>query len=187
MTDFDNKNLNEEPINKEHDDENTSTQEEHVKEESNQALEKIQAELLLYKDKYLRLAADFENYKKISQREQGVAVRFATESLVIALLPIYDNLQSAVATNSEKNNLSIGVEMVLKQLEDTLQKFGVKFFSAMGQSFDPNIHEAISQQENDDVDEGSILFEYQKGCYLHERLIRPSRVVVSKKSNKSEK
>lgn len=147
--------------------------------------EQIQKELTEQKDKWLRLAADFENFKKISQREQIQSLKFANEAIIKELLPIIDNLESALLSCSEeekKSNLVIGINMVHKQFTDTLAKFGATLFSAKSSMFDPKCHEAISEQINDEVEEGMILQEYQKGCYLHDRLLRPARVVVAKKS-----
>ena len=147
--------------------------------------EQLRNELEQQKDKWLRLVAEFDNFKKISHREQAQNLKFANESIIKELLPIIDNLENAILSCSEeekKSNLVIGINMVLKQFNDTLAKFGATMFSAKSLMFDPKCHEAISEQINDEVAEGTILQEYQKGCYLNERLLRPARVVVAKKS-----
>jgi|SRR5579871_4650450 len=149
----------------------------------------VEDELAETKDRFLRLAADFDNYKKISQREQQNSIRFANESLVTSLLPIVDNLEHAIAAQKksghEKNDILIGVEMVLKQLQDLLGKFGVAGFTAKGLLFDPARHEALGEQEDDTVAPGTVVTEYQKGYLLHNRLLRPARVAVAKKSGNS--
>lgn len=150
------------------------------------AEEKLKVELDQAKDRFLRLAAEFDNFKKISKREQLNSLKFANESLISSLLPIIDNLEQAVIAgkiaDESKTSVLIGVEMVLKQLIDALQKFGVEMFSAKGQAFDPARHEAVSEQEDDSVREGTVVIEYQKGYLLNGRLLRPARVVVAKKS-----
>ncbi len=154
--------------------------------------EVLEKELELSRDKFLRLAADFDNFKKITQREQIISLKFANDSLIQSLLPVMDNLEEAIKAynkteNTNSKDLVVGINMVLKQLLEVLNKFGVKIFSAVGMQFDPKSHEAISEQINDDIEEGLVVQEYQKGCYLHDRLIRPARVVVSKKSVITEK
>lgn len=150
-------------------------------------LEMLKEELAQVKDRYLRLAADFENYKKISQREQLNSIKFANENIITSLLPVVDNLEQAIkackAAGDTKNDVLIGVEMVLKQFVDLLGKFGVEIFSAKGQKFDPARHEAMSEQEDATVLPGIIIEEYQKGYLYNGRLLRPARVVVAKRSS----
>jgi molecular chaperone GrpE len=147
--------------------------------------EKLARELVESKDRLLRLAADFENFKKIAQREQQNGIKFANESLIVNLLPVIDNLEQAVIAckksgDVNNNDVLIGVEMVLKQLVDVLGKFGIEVFSALGQPFDPARHEAMGEQEDGNAAVGSVLVEYQKGYLLHGRLLRPARVVIAK-------
>lgn len=143
----------------------------------------LSLELSETKDRLLRLAADFDNYKKTSQREQLNTIKFANEAFITNLLPIIDNLEQAVSLKTDdKNDVVLGVEMVLKQFKDLLEKAGVEIFSAMGQMFDPARHEALGQKEDDSVAEGTVVMEYQKGYLLHQRLLRPARVMVAKPS-----
>lgn len=147
--------------------------------------EKLRQEVLEAKDRTLRLAAEFDNFKKISQREQQNGIRFANEALITGLLPIIDSLEQGIEAQKKegaKAEIVVGIEMALKQLIDLLTKFGVEVFSAQGQAFDPNRHEALSELENDTFPTGTVVTEYQKGYLLHGRLLRPARVVVSKKS-----
>jgi molecular chaperone GrpE len=149
--------------------------------------EKLHEELALAKDRLLRLGAEYENFKKISQREQQNSIRFANESLIVSLLPIVDNLEQAIAaqkksTHISNNEILIGIEMVLKQFLDVLNKFGVETFSAQGMLFDPARHEALCEQEDNVVTEGTVVTEYQKGYVYNGRLLRPARVAVAKKS-----
>lgn len=148
--------------------------------------ERLQEELLETKDRFLRLAADFENYKKIVQREQANSVRFANESLITSLLPIMDNLEQAIISQKKSgdsnNDILIGVEMVLKQLTEALVKFGVEIVSAKGLPFNPAQAEALCELEDDSVPPGTVVTEYQKAYFLHGRLLRAARVAVAKKS-----
>lgn len=151
--------------------------------------DKLADELLETKDRLLRLAAEFENFKKISARERANSLKFANESLIVSLLPIMDNLEQAVLAGKSSEmgaarDLLVGVEMVLKHMTETLQKFGVEFYSALGLAFDPNRQEAVCEQEDDEVAPGTVVQEYQKGCLLNGRLIRAARVAVAKGSSK---
>ena len=144
--------------------------------------QQIQDEFGELQDRFLRLGAEFENFKKRSERDRQISIKFATESLLMDLLPVMDHLEQAVhvAPDAPADAVLTGVKMVLKQFEDTLSKYGVKRFSALGETFDPAKHEAVAQQESSEVETGQVITEYQKGYFLHDRLVRPARVVVSK-------
>jgi molecular chaperone GrpE len=133
-------------------------------------------------ERMLRAAADLDNFKKRAQRERDEAQRFGIERLLKDFLPVLDNLDRALEhaqTSPDLDALVKGVQMTRKQFEDTLGKHGVKGFSALGQPFDPRIHEAMQQKEAADVPPNQVVFEVAKGYFLHERLIRPALVVVS--------
>ncbi len=143
--------------------------------------DKLTLELKETNDRLLRVAAEFDNFKKISQREHLASLKFANEGLILNLLPVIDNLSAAIKsgkTTDSAKDLVLGVEMVLKQLSDALQKYGVEFFDAQGESFDPSRHEAIGERE-DDSNPGTILEQLCSGCLLHGRLLRPARVIVA--------
>lgn len=151
------------------------------------AFSKLEEEYGSLNDRHLRLMAEFDNFKKRSDKERQTAIRYANEAILLELLPIIDNLESALlaAQNGQEEGvknqgIAKGVEMVLKLFQDTLERFGVCSFSAQGALFDPNRHEAVAEQENDTVAPGTVCMEYQKGYTLHERLVRPARVVVAK-------
>ncbi len=134
-------------------------------------------------DLYLRSQAEIENIKKRNQKDKAEWIKYSNESLVKELLPVLDNLEKAIAhTNNESSAEAIrnGVELTLKGLRDTLSKSGLKEVTAKGERFDPCVHHAVSQEENDSVEPGTVLHELQKGFTLNERLIRPAMVVVSK-------
>ncbi len=139
------------------------------------------------RDRLLRATAEFENFKKRSARETSDFRRYANESLIKELLPVVDNLERALdsSTNLDETNgtLAEGVEMVMAGTLKALEKFSVKQVVAVGEVFDPSFHQAVMQEESDDEKEGTILKELQKGYLLHDRLIRPSMVVVAKKKS----
>ncbi|MFN0062857.1 MAG: nucleotide exchange factor GrpE [Myxococcaceae bacterium] len=139
-----------------------------------------------YKDAHerlLRASADLDNYRKRAAKEKDEAQRFGTERLLKDLLPVVDNLERALAhaaANTDFKSLSEGVQMTRKLFEDVLGKHGVRGFSALGQPFDPRLHEAMGQEEAKELPPNHVTREILKGFWLHERLVRPALVMVSK-------
>lgn len=134
-------------------------------------------------DRFMRQAAELDNFKKRASREREDAVRFANESLIKDLLPVIDNLERAVAHASGGGNgnpIVEGVEMVLKGLLDALAKHGVTQISAVGQPFDPTMHEAMAQVQSQTHQPNSVVDELHKGYTLRNRLLRPALVSVAK-------
>jgi len=141
-------------------------------------------------ERYLRQAAELDNFKKRTARERDEAIRFANEALIKDLLPVVDNLERAVAHASGGGNgkpLVEGVEMVLKTLLDVLMKHGVVQITALGQLFDPSKHEAMAQVESDTHEPNSVVDELHKGYMLRDRLLRPALVSVAKAIKSQEK
>lgn len=142
-------------------------------------------------DRLLRATAEFDNYKKRSTREMAEFRKFANESLIKELLPVIDNLERAVESsgldaNANKSVIE-GVEMTLTSIFKVLEKFNLKALESEGKPFDPNFHQAVLQEATDEVPENTVVKVMQKGYVLHDRLIRPAMVVVSKaKTVKSE-
>ena len=137
-------------------------------------------------DLYVRSQAEIENLKRRFQKDKEELFKFSNESLIKQLLPVLDNLQKAVAHSENENSLEAlreGVELTLKGLIDTLEKAGLTTVKAINEPFDPNFHEAISEQEDNSVKPGTVLQELQKGYLLNDRLIRPAIVIVSKGAN----
>lgn len=136
-------------------------------------------------DKLLRQTADFENYKKRVAREKQEATKYANESLLQKLIPIVDNFEAALAATTAQGgsaeSLLTGVNMIYTQLKSTLADAGLEEIDAANKPFDPNFHEAVSQQETADVPEGHVVQQLRKGYKLRDRLIRPATVVVAKK------
>lgn len=133
-------------------------------------------------DRYLRLAAEFDNYKRLSQRDQRDQIRFGNEQLLKELLPVVDNMERAIKaarTNGGDAALVQGVELTLKQLSGIIAKFGVQAIDTAGQDFDPSAHQAVSYGPSDDVPANKVLDEFQKGYRLHDRILRAAMVSVS--------
>lgn len=130
-------------------------------------------------ERLLRIAADLENLRKRTAREKEETVKYGNERLLKDLLPVVDNLERAVEAGATEGLLE-GVQLVLKQFVDTLERHEVRSFSAKGQPFDPNLHEALMQEENGDVPPNTVVGELVKGYHLRDRLIRPAAVVVSR-------
>ncbi|MGD9850019.1 MAG: nucleotide exchange factor GrpE [Nitrospirales bacterium] len=143
----------------------------------------LQEELLAAQDKYLRLAAEFENYKRRIQRDLSESTKFANESLLKNLLPVIDNLERAIKCGKDAgmvNAVMEGVELTHKSFLETVEKFGVRQISSAGQPFDPRRHQAVAQVESDTLDSNMVVEEFQKGYFLHDRILRPAMVTVSK-------
>lgn len=136
-------------------------------------------------DKYLRLYAEFENYRKKVSKEKQDLMKYGAERLAYELLSVVDTLELGLQHASEgesEEGVRTGIEMTLKEFQRVLEKFGVKKVDATGKPFDPVYHEAMTQIINDEVNEGTVLDEFRKGYLYHEKLLRPSLVSVSKKS-----
>jgi molecular chaperone GrpE len=138
-----------------------------------------------YRNQLLRTAADLDNYKKRAAREKQEAIRYANESVLGKLIPVLDNFEMALSATSSTagasaDSLQQGVSMILQQFRQALTEAGLEEINAAGQPFDPNCHEAVSQQESTDVPEGHVLQQLRKGYKLRERLLRPATVIVSK-------
>jgi molecular chaperone GrpE len=136
-------------------------------------------------DRLLRVTADFDNFKKRATREKQDAIRFANEGLIEKLVPVLDNFDMAVAaaqtTGGEASqSFQAGVAMILQQFKGVLVDAGLQEIDAVGQPFDPNWHEAVSQQESADVPDGHVIQQLRKGYKLRDRLIRPATVIVAK-------
>jgi molecular chaperone GrpE len=136
-------------------------------------------------ERLLRMAADFENFKKRATREKQDAIKFANETLIQKLIPVLDNFDNALSAtqNAEApsaHSLQAGVSMILQQLRQVLIEAGLEEVDATGKQFDPNLHEAVAQKETAEVPEGHVVQQLRKGYKLRERLLRPASVVVAK-------
>ncbi len=133
-------------------------------------------------EKYLRLAAEFDNYKRLAQRDQRDQIKFGNEQILKELLPVVDNLERAIKSSKGTGAveaLTQGVELTLKQLVGALNKFGVTAVESVGQVFNPATQQAVAQVPSDTVPENHVVEEYQKGYLLQDRILRAAMVTVS--------
>ena len=142
-------------------------------------VDRLEREIADLRDRSIRTLADFDNYRKRAERERQDMRRYALLEPMRELVEVVDNLERAAAAAGSADDLKQGVDMILRQLGDFLRRHGVVAIEAEGQPFDPAFHEAVSRQESDGIDEPVVAQELQKGYRLHERLVRPARVVVA--------
>lgn len=151
----------------------------------------LEAALEAEKDRFMRLSAEFDNYRKRKQREIDEFRKFANETVFKQFLSVVDNLERAIAsaeTNKDVDSLLEGVKLTYREILKVFQDFNVKPVEAEKQSFDPNFHQAVTQKETNEVPENTVTDVLQTGYLLHDRLIRPAMVVVSKSTgNDTEK
>jgi molecular chaperone GrpE len=137
-------------------------------------------------NKLLRATADFENFKKRAVRERQEGIAYANAAILQRLIPVLDNFEMALAAaagapDAPAQSLLAGVNMIASQFRAALAESGLEEIDAAGQPFDPNVHEAVSQQESAEVPEGRVLQQLRKGYKLRDRLLRPATVIVAKK------
>ena len=136
-------------------------------------------------DRYLRLNAEFDNYKKRMMRENSDRLKYFNMELIKELLPSVDNLERAIShagdDSSDLENMIEGLQMVYKGMQEAFGKFGVSEIESIGKEFDPNCHQAVGMIESQEVPENHVAEECLKGYYLHDRIIRPTMVRVSGK------
>jgi molecular chaperone GrpE len=139
-------------------------------------------EVQVLQNKYLRLAAEFENYKRLAQRDQREQAKFANETVLKELLPVIDNLERAIGFSqghSGSDGLIQGIELTHKQFLETLSKFGVRPIGSVGEMFDPSRHQAVAYVPSPGAADNTIVEEYQKGYLLHDRVLRAAMVAVA--------
>ncbi len=146
--------------------------------------EELEAKVKDYWDQILRLRAEFENTKKRLERDKQEAIKFANELLLLEILPVVDNFDRAMASLSEGHDpekVKQGLEIAQNELHKILKEHGVEVVKSLGEDFDPRFHEAVAEVETENLKEGAVVDEIQRGYLLNGRLIRPSRVRVAKK------
>ncbi len=140
-------------------------------------------------DARIRLQADFENYRRRAAKDKNDAIQYANEELLKELLPAVDNLERALGASTASTDAGAifeGVKITLNQILHTLGKFGVEAFSSLGQPFDPQLHDAMTQLESAEHAPGHVASEYVKGYRYRDRLLRPAMVAVAKAGSKME-
>ena len=160
----------------------SATEEAGLVAELQQALVAKAEEVKSLNDKYLRLAAEFDNYKRLIQRDQRDQIRFGNESLLKELLPVVDNLERAIKSSRDGGNTDVliqGVELTLKQLTGALTRFHVTPIQTIGQPFNPATHQSVTSVASKKVPEQHVVEEFQRGYLLHDRILRAAMVSVS--------
>jgi len=144
-------------------------------------LESVRKEKDELYDRLLRKHADFENLRKRLEKEKKEFHQFALSDIMGELIFILDNFERAISHSDEAGNPEYrkGVELIYRQLKDLLEKRGLRAIESEGKKFDPNFHEAVAREERNDLEEGTILEELQRGYFFHNRLLRPAMVKVS--------
>ncbi|GIP57718.1 nucleotide exchange factor GrpE [Paenibacillus woosongensis] len=180
-------------VNQEHTTDENSTAEEAVANEqqtseassaegSNTEAEALRAELEEQQQRLLRAQADFDNFRRRTQKEKEELGKYASAKLITELLPVIDNFERAIASGEQGTDVSSyakGVEMIFRQLEGVLGNEGLKAMETVGEPFNPEFHQAIMQVESDEHEEGIVVEEVQKGYMLKDKVIRPAMVKVS--------
>ncbi len=152
--------------------------------ELKKAQEQAQEQAQENQDKYLRLYAEFENFRKRSQKEKEELGRYAHEQVIKELLPILDDFERALSHAEIAQDVKVlveGLKMVEKQMVGALERFGLKSFSALGETFNPHLHEAMAHQASHEHAPDTVMAEYRRGYTLHGKLVRPALVAVAKK------
>jgi molecular chaperone GrpE len=146
-------------------------------------IEQLEAEAQDASNRYLRLAADFDNYKKRARQEQSDLVHRANAELIGKLLPVVDNFHRVLDSTSDASDEDPwlkGVRLTLQQLDELLASQGVETIPTVGELFDPTLHEAIGHEESDDQPEDTVVSEVRRGYRLHDRVVRPALVRVAR-------
>ncbi len=143
-------------------------------------LEKKENEIIDLNNKLTRLQADFQNFKRRTEKDRENSITYGIEAIILDLLPVIDNFQRAIAAQDEKeDSFYKGISMIEKQFIDVLERNSVKEIEALGNEFDPNLHHAVSAVESEE-EQGTVIEVLQKGYLLKDKVIRPSMVVVAK-------
>jgi molecular chaperone GrpE len=145
-------------------------------------LEQLRRDVDEARDRYLRVLADFDNYKKRQREEIARQVNQAREELILKLLPIVDNFQRALQAAEAQHSyesLVQGVSLTLRQIQDMLEKEGVRPIEAVGEQFNPELHEALMREETDEYPENTVIDELEKGYTMNGKVLRPARVKVA--------
>jgi molecular chaperone GrpE len=157
----------------------TENKKEQKEEKKDCIIDPKQHELDELNDRYKRVLAEFENYKKRSSKERETLYESIISEIVSSFLPVLDNLEKAVASQTEDEGYKQGVELVLKQFKDVLKSKGVEEIKTVGETFDPELHEAVSSIQDENLGEKEIAQEYRKGYKIGSKVIRHSMVVVA--------
>ena len=150
-----------------------------VETKENDELGAMKQELDETTDRLKRIMAEFENYKKRSNKEREMLYKSLLADIVSSFLPVIDNLEKALSMETQDENYKQGIELVLKQFKDVLAKFGVEEIKTVGETFDPEVHEAVSSIQDETKGEKEIVQEFRKGYKIGTKVVRHSMVVVA--------
>ncbi|NEU31643.1 nucleotide exchange factor GrpE [bacterium LRH843] len=179
MTEKETQTLEEENIEVEH----TELETEVIEEQSEEnQVDQIQEEMNELTNRLLRVQADFDNFRRRSREEKEAAAKYRSQNVIEALLPVIDNFERGLLVSAESEEakaLLQGMEIVYRQFQDTLKNEGVEVIETVGQPFDPHVHQAVMQVEEEGFESGQIVEELQKGYKLKDRVLRPSMVKVN--------
>lgn len=145
----------------------------------NSEVEKLREEIADLRDRSMRTLADFDNFRKRSERERQDIRKYALVEPLREFLNVMDNLDLALSAGGSAEDLKRGVEMIHRQMQDLLRRFNVQEVKAVGEAFDPQVHEAVSREESADVKAPTVSAELRRGYTLHDRLLRPAMVKVA--------
>ena len=164
----------------------TEENEEEIKQENNAEDVNMENELLKTKqelekttDRFKRIMAEFENFKKRSSKERDMLYNSLVADIIASFLPVQDNLEKAIKSKTEDESFKQGIELVTKQISDIFKKFGVEEIETCGKPFDPELHEAVSNVQDDTLGEKIIKEEFRKGYKIGTKVIRHAMVVVA--------
>lgn len=176
----DNKELEEEVLEPEEDTDETSQKTEEVQNEEKQSEEeKLAAELLDQKDKYLRVAAEYDNFRKRTAKERLELISTAKADAITQILPVIDNFERALSAQTQDETYKAGIEMIFKQLGDVLKNLGIEEINPLGETFDPNVANAVNQIEDENLGENEVAQVFQKGYRIGDKILRYAMVVVA--------
>lgn len=159
-----------------------NSQEDEINGEGEDEVSMLKDELEAEQNKYLRLLADYDNFKRRTQKDREISAKFRSQSLLTDLLPVLDNFERALAVEANSEDAASimkGVEMVQKSLLEAVKREGLEEIKAVGEPFDPNFHQAVMQEKDEDAEPGTVLQELQKGYTLKGRVLRPAMVKVN--------
>ncbi|TAA68335.1 nucleotide exchange factor GrpE [Planococcus salinarum] len=162
--------------------ENNSEEQANPEETKDEEIARLKDEVEAEQNKYLRLLADFDNFKRRSQKDKEISTKFRSQSLLTDLLPVLDNFERALTVETKSDDTASimkGVEMVQKSLLEAVKREGLEEIPAVGEPFDPNYHQAVMQEKDEQAEPGIVLQELQKGYTLKGRVLRPAMVKVN--------
>ena len=175
-----NKELEEEVLESEEETQETSEEAEEVpKEEEQSEEEKLKSELSEQKDKYLRVMAEYDNFRKRTAKERLELISTAKADAVTQILPVIDNFERALSAQTQDETYKAGIEMIFKQFGEVLKNLGIEEINPLGETFDPNVANAVNQIEDDNLGENEVAQVFQKGYRIGDKVLRYAMVVVA--------